>query len=233
MPRRRVLYLRGDASQRLRRQRAPFHAMRDARFDIRQLNFLGGFWWIHFVPLPEPVQAFQRIAPVEHPNPAVQRVEEGVGERDRQPRVYWFEHPQDRAQNDVSSRFRLDREIQFRRGGGLLVREIPVQARRERKVESEFLLNLGGPVSSYPTIQSHLHEIEGVAPCSIPVLVRRQSGFQECRGCSGCGLLTLPKLMFPRNTVKARNCQSRSPSHQVLGGSHPGGGEIAVPRRCR
>ena len=85
-----------------------------------------------------------------------------MGERGWQSRVYCFEHAQRRAQNNVSSRFRLDREIQFRRGGGFLVREIAVQARRERKVESEFLLNLGGPVCSYPTIQSDLHKIEGV-----------------------------------------------------------------------
>jgi hypothetical protein len=43
----------------------------------------------------------------------------------------------------------------------------------------------------------------------------------------------LPQHMFPQNTVETRNCQSRSPSHQVLGGSHPGGGEIRVPRRRR
>ena len=73
-----------------------------------------------------------------------------MGERDRQPRVCCFEHPQGRAQNNVSSRFRLDREIQFRRGGRFLVREITVKARRERKVESEFLLDLSEPVRSYP-----------------------------------------------------------------------------------
>ena len=33
------------------------------------------------------------------------------------------------------------------------------------------------------------------------------------------------RLGLSRNTVQARNRQSRSPSHQVLGGSHPGGGE--------
>ena len=80
-------------------------------------------------------------------------------------------------------------------------------ARRERKVESEFLLNLSGQVCSYPTIQSHLHKIEAVALCSIPILFRRQSGFQECRGCSRRGLLALPQLILLRNTVKARNGQ--------------------------
>src|SRR6202521_2155176 len=39
--------------------------------------------------------------------------------------------------------------------------------------------------------------------------------------------------MFPRNTVETRYGQSRSPSHQAVGGSHPGGGEIGTPRRRR
>ena len=47
------------------------------------------------------------------------------------------------------------------------------------------------------------------------------------------GLLALPQLMLPRNTVETRNGQSRPLRHQVLGGSHPGGGEIGAPRRRR